>query len=927
MKITTTIRAIFIMLFASNTFLLLAQQDSIILEDESGQTSFLMPFYESSLGNTTAPVQIIKGKGLESYPGTDVTLSLTGRIANGVITERYNPLESRSGMQFRGSNYLVLVDGVPRPLSDLSAFEIESINVIKGLSGTAMFGSDALEGILYVETKKGISGKKEISLEVDQGISFVQKNYLPRWANSYEYASLYNEASINDGLPEPYSAEDLQGYQSGESPLRYPDENLYDQIFNSRMNYSRVNLFFRGGDNSTRYFINLAYQNEGEGLYKMGKFGTDDLKLRTNLDVDLSDVIHLNVGAMGSVNLAEYSNAESEVWSILSSYPPNAYPVEIATDTFGTNPAYPINPVGDLTEYLSSQDINRTGRFNIKLDVDLSSLLPGLKMDNLLSYDMVTRSTLRERPNKTYPLFQPVFIDDDGIPDSLIQYGLSDPSAGVSIANDYYSAQFYQYSQLAYNRQFGNHAIDAGIVNSFKYYSYRLNNSFEQDIKKQDLSFKFSYSYNNKYNLDFIGSYTGIMNLPADKRFQAYPTVGVSWLVSEESFLKSSELVNYLKLRASYGKMGVFNSSELFIHTTYWDQSGWTVFNNRTETADGRFRGTIREQIGNEEITWGELTETNIGTDISILANKLSVSFDYFTRTSEGLVDNYQIPSIVGLTSYQANIGSIEKVGFDASLFIRLMDKKDFDLNLNFNLGHYVSTVLVNNELDVPFEWMSRINRPTDAIFGLEANGLIDDDETTEEPIALFGKVNPGNIQYTDLNDDGVIQDEIDEKMIGNNTPRYNYGLYISMRYKQTSLKINGYGRSGYNINTLNNPYFYAYGNSKYSEYTLDNRWTAEQPDVDASHPRLTTTSNSNDRRASTYWLMDGGYFRIKSAELAYTFEDVRGGTNQIRIFARGTNLFTFSKIKDLDPENLNLGVTTYPSMQTFSLGLSLTFN
>lgn len=916
------------MLFASNALLVSAQEDNTRIKDDSIRSTFNIPFYESSLKNSTAPVQIIDGEDLVSVPGTDVRLALSGKIANGVITESYNPLEERASMQIRGSNYLVLIDGVPRPLSDISAYEIESINVIKGYSGTAMFGADASAGIIYVETKKGIPGKNKISLEVDQGLSFVQDKYLPNWLNSYDYASLYNEASLNDGLTEPYSAEALEAYQSGDSPIRYPDEDLYDQIFNSRMNYSRVNLNFRGGGETTRYFINLGYQSEGNGLYKIGDFNTHDLKLRTNLDIALTEIIDLSLGAYGRIGLASYSNAENEVWDVLSSYPPNAYPVEIATDTFGTDPAYPINPVGDLTEYLSTNEITRTGRFNIKLSIDLASLLPGLKLDNLLAYDIRTYAAYSKRINKTYPLFEPVFIDEDGTPDSLIQYGLFDPSAGVSITGNLYDNRFFQYSQLAYDRHFGMHYINAGIVNSFRINNYRLGDASQQDIKNQDLSFRLRYSFNNKYNFDFIETYSGIMNLPADSRFKGFPTFGVSWLISEESFLKSSDLLSYLKLRGSYGKLGIFNSSDLFISSSYWDQSGWTTFNNYTETSTLRFRGTRRMQIGNEDIAWGEMTEMNVGTDVSFLQNKISVSFDYFNRKSEGLMLEYPIPSIIGTQNYRSNLGSNETTGFDASFSARPFSSKDFDLALNLNMGYFETTVVTNNELEVPYEWMSRVNRPTDAIFGLVADGLIGNDEAADAPVPLFGRVDPGNIQYEDLNGDGFIQAEIDEEMIGNYRPRYNFGLILSVRYKQISLIMNGFGLAGYQINTLNNPYYYAYGNAKYSEYVLENRWSEDQPDVNAKHPRLTTTSNNNDRRTSSYWLIDGGFFRIKNAELAYTFQiGKNGANNKFRIFARGTNLLTISKIKELDPENLTYGVSTYPSMQTYSMGLSVTFN
>ncbi|MFC2081489.1 hypothetical protein ACFLR8_04695, partial [Bacteroidota bacterium] len=311
----------------------------------------------------------------------------------------------------------------------------------------------------------------------------------------------------------------------------------------------------------------------------------------------------------------------------------------------------------------------------------------------------------------------------------------------------------------------------------------------------------------------------------------------------------------------------------------------------------------------------------------AVLFNNLSLAFDYFDISREGLIMNSPIPAVLGTQSFMDNIGITAYSGFDLSVRYTYKQGNNLSFSVGVNVGHYSSEVVESNELDYPFPWIGSEGRPSDAIYGLEAEGLLTEADIEGGPNQLFGPVSPGNIKYKDLNGDDAVQDFIDEKMIGHNRPRYNYGIDLKVKYQNFNLYVLGYGLSDYDITIRNNPYFFTYGNNKYSAYVQANRWTMDNPDVNAAHPRLTSGSNNNDDRNSSYWLINGGFFKIKNVELSYTFnESVIPKISMLKVFLRGTNLLTFSAIEDLDPENLDFGISTYPSMRTFTTGLSITF-
>jgi len=877
--------------------------------------------------DVTAPVTIITGEELSRYPSRNILEALAGKIPSGkFLTSSYAPGNESVSMRIRNMEYGTIVDGIARPLTDLTADEIESITILRGMSARAMYGYDAGPGLIVVKTKRGKQGTRNVSVNVEYGAKMTIEDKLPRWLSSYDYARLYNEAAENDNINAPYSEDDLNGYAQGNS-LKYPDEDIYAQYFNNSMEYKRANLQLSGGSKGTNYFMNFNYLGSGNGWLKEKEKNYNQLRLRSNVDVQISEDFRLSVDALGSMTFQKDPLDIGSVWNVLSSYPPNAYPVAIKADTFGMHPSYPINPVANLYKRDVQENIYRAGQMNLRSDYDFSKFLEGLKAEAYLTYDLYNTQRFATKNGYQFPLYESNWLTDVAGNDSLslISHGTEEPAAGKSKTSDSYALQAGAYFNISYTNSFDKHDV-AGRVNYFLQYARKK--GVVQDFKRQNVSFTGNYAYDKKYYVDLILQYMGTMGVVEANRFKLFPTVGMGWIMSKEDFFSPS-FVDLLKLRTSYGSMGVYDGSRNFLYRTEYRDNGSLQFGTEGNTQNNK---TIyMTQYGNPGLDWGTIKEFDAGIDALFFNKRLTMQIDYYHMTHSGLVQNAMSPDILGVLNYYANIAENKYSGIDGA--VHFSDHSgDFSYSLGFNAGYNNSEKVKDNNPDYEYEWMNRTGNPTDAIYGLVAQGLFKDEtEIASSPIQTFGDIAPGNIKYENLNagDDNIIESLTDSKMIGHSNPRFIYGADINLGYKGFELFVLGYGVSKRDIDVRNNNYYHADSKDKYSQYVLDNRFQTSSPSVNALHPRLTTMSRANDNQRSSYWLKNGAFFKIKNVELAYSFSDKIANKlllPNLRLFIKGANLATFSKIEELDPESLNMGVSTYPSMRTFTGGLSIKF-
>ncbi len=915
-------------------------RDSIeyVIKKDGNLNDVGLPYNKTTdILRTTSPVTVITGEELSRYPTNNLMEALTGLIPGmRILKTNYEPGGSNDvSLLIRGFNYTTIVDGVERSLNNLSPDEVESVSVLRGMSARANYGYPAADGLIVVKTKRGQRGQNEISANVEYGLRAVDQNRIPRWLNAYDYATMFNKAAINDGaspddpLDLPYSPEYLEGYRTGKNPLKYFDEDLYSQVFNNTMDYKRMNVNYGGGSESTNYFFNLNYFGEGGGYLKHKSTTYDKVSLRSNVDVDINEDFRFSLDALASIEMRKFPLDMGSVWPVLSGYPVNAYPVEIAQDTFGTHPTFSRNPVADLIKRDYRNRLDRSGQVNAGFEYNLGKYIKGLSVDAYLSYDVYNYIEISHKRNFSYAMYEPVWITTPAGTDSmyLIQYGENRPDAGAARTGDRFTSRIGGFVDLNYRNSFGKHEIWSNL-NGYLQSITRQGNPI--DDRRVNFSYSGNYTFDQKYYLDVIMSLTGHQNIHPDNRFKLFPTVGFGWMLSEEEFIQKISFIDRLKLRASYGTQGFYNSGNPFLYETRWRSYGNTNF--EMEPGGSQVVGRQRVYVdhdGNPELGWGTLTEFDAGIDGVFFKEKISIQLDYFNMERTGYILPATVPDIIGLTNFYSNVGAYKYYGVDGSVSYKV-NLGDFHYTISFNGGYNNSEVLADNLPTYQYEWLNRIGNPTDAIYGFEAIGLFEDQEDIDgSPLQTYGAVFPGNIKYADLNEDSAVTSNFDQKMIGHSNPRLTYGAQISIGYKNIGLYVMGYGMSRRDVSVQSNNYYHQDGYDKYSEYIMENAWTTDNPDPEALHPRLTTASFRNDNLNSTYWLRNAGFFKIKNVELSYTLpKSVISNFNlsNLKFFVRGANLLTFSEIKELDPENLNLGVNTYPSMRTFTGGVSLNF-
>lgn len=895
-----------------------------------------------NMQSMTGPAVVISGDELARYPSSNLKEALTGHISNGVVKRTDysvggSTLEQSAdvSLTIRGFEYTTIVDGVVRPLDDLSPDEVESVSILKGMSTRAMFGYPAADGLIVVKTRRGVRGEREISVNAEHGARVISRDRMPEWLGAYEYATLYNQAAINDGAdPEdlenlPYSPEYLNGYREGSNPSKYYDEELFDEVFNSSMKYTRVNANYTGGSETTNYFINLNYLGEGAGYLKGKSMTYDQLRLRTNIDVQVTQDFSYSVDVLASLQFRESPLDIESAWTALENYPVNAYPVMISADSFGTSSSFPINPVADIAKRNTKKRTDRTGQVNVGAEYDLRHVLKGLSASAYMSYDVYNYQELATEANYTYAKYEPVWVKTAGGEDSVYynQFGVDVPDAGQTRTADSFTSRIGAFANLNYFRRFGNHSLGVYL------------NAFSQSVTQKEYALKdrrlnyslsSSYQFKNKYLLDVILSMTGHQYLPEQNRFKMFPTVALGWVLSKERFLEQSSVISFLKLRASYGEMGFFNSDQPFLYKTEWETLGATYFDK--EVAGSQRQTMQRVYVnhdGNPDIGWGTSTEFDVGIDASLWNRHLSMQLDYYLINKSGFIQTAMVPDIVGLTNYYENNGEINYEGLDG--FIQYSGKvSSLFYQLGINVGYNRSEIIEDNLPEYEYEWLNREGRPEDAIYGFTSLGLFENEaDINNSPFQTYGVVQPGNIKYQDLNGDDQVTSNFDRKMIGHTNPRLNYGIHINLHYNGFQLYLLGSGLTKHHVDVQANTYYHADGSSKYSNYIKRHAWTMNNQDAGALHPRLTTESIRNDNLLSTYWLRNAAFFKLKCAEFSYTLPTAvvdRLSLSNVRFFMRGSNLFTFSHIKDLDPESLHLGVSTYPSTRTFTAGIDIHF-
>lgn len=820
---------------------------------------------------------------------------------------------------------LIIIDGIERPLEDLTPEEIESITVLKDATSKILYGPKAVNGVLLVKTKRGIKYKRDRQFNIEFGAQTPVR--MPEYLNSADYATMYNQARINDGLSPYYTQTDIDGYRMGTNPVLYPDVDFHKLCLNDHMSYRKAIAQFRGGNESAQYYVNVTYAGYG-GYEAVGKNNTSNkFNLRVNLDYKVNDWLKAFVDIAGQMEFytTNYMSAD-KLFSRLSSHRPNAYPIKFSdpgnpgTEIYGAMENANLsssreNIYAEMALGGSKENTVRKGQTNIGFDLSLDRYVKGLSAKAYVTFDVYNYLVVGK--NENFSSYRPIFNENSLIGKELltVEKKVSDKSR---IADQMYRNYGY-FGQLSYDRTFqAKHQLKSDLV---IFQSRRENLGSSQDDVNRTFALRTNYVYNKKWIAELDMAVMGSSRFTKGNRYGYFPTVGVAWIASEEKFLKDKEWLDFLKIKASTGLLGTDNYFDFFLFESRWNTSQSTHFGPKLEED---VNTSTLVHVGNPDLTWEKSFEINIGAEASFL-NCLTADFNYFNNYRyDILTPTTSFSSINGGELMYRNYGSVRNQGVELALeYSGNIGKLHYSIG-----GNTIWSKAVYEKTD-DMEGLSsnrkKEGKPVDTRFGLIAEGLFKSgDEIAAHPVQDFGPVQIGDVKYANINNDHHIN-ENDMLPIGNEYPRFQFGLNINLAYKGFELSLSGSGMAQYDI-YLNNSYYWMREDQKYSTFVKNyfNPSTGE-----GKFPRLTTQQNQNNYRSSSLWMRSGNFFKLRDAMLSYSLP--QNITNkmtlkQVKLFVRGSNLFTVSSIKDLDPEYIDAGVTGYPFFRSFTGGINVVF-
>lgn len=939
-------------------------------------------------------VATITTKDLTQSPTANINNALAGRLP-GLIVNQYaggEPGVDQSELFIRGKatygnqSAIVIVDGIERDMSYLAPDEIETFTILKDASATAAYGIRGANGVIVITTKRGKAAEKAtVNLKASIGIN--QPIGFPEYLGSADYATLYNEARLNDAkmTGADISSLNLFSQQAIDNFRRAKGDNsdglgydwdYYDFAFKPGLQED-VSLSIRGGTDKVRYYVLANYFSQG-GNYKYSNAGEYDSQtkftrynFRSNIDININRYLstRLDLGARITDRNAPGTTA-GRLMTICATQPPylpilveeNAHPQN--EEYIQQNPRgmlygdniYRYNLLGELsrTGYLNEKNTYLNGSFAMNLDMEF--LTKGLKAEVMFSYDAsegrwinrkldTYKDGYREYPK--YATFMPIEGSDaymagghyTGAYKTGNKYDI-DQTIGNGFSHNASDGRTYIQARLDYNRLFSNrHEVTAMLL------ANRGNRTVNNELAyhSQGITGRFAYYYNQKYLMEFNFGYNGSENFAPGKRYGFFPAGSIGWVVSEEEFMKKASWIDFLKVRASYGLVGSDNVSSRFPYLAFYGGGSGYDFGNNFGTNVG---GTSEGNLANANLTWEKARKLNVGIDFTILNQRLALTIDAFYEyrfdiitdmNSDGIMG---YPDIVGKDAALQNLGEVSNRGVDIELSWNDKIGKDFRYYIRPNLTFSRNRLEYKAEVARKNSWRKETGKRLYENFVYVFDHFVADQEEADRLNKIgyqpWGQLIPGDVVYKDLDRNGVIDDE-DRTAMGNpRSPELMFGIPFGFQYKNFdfSVLLQGATKSSILLNgaaVFDFPQFEQDKIGRVKKMHLD-RWTPETA-ATAKYPALHYGTHDNNKNGnSSLFLYDASYLRLKNVEIGYNVSPKllrKFHVQQARIYVQGLNLLTFDKLGDvdIDPETKSGdGASWYPIQKVFNFGIDITF-
>ncbi|OFV17083.1 SusC/RagA family TonB-linked outer membrane protein [Sphingobacterium sp. HMSC13C05] len=957
--------------------------DITLLNSESNLEEVVVVGYGKQRKETvTGAVATVKGSDLAQSPALNVSNALTGRVPGVTATNgSAEPGYDGSNIKIRGTNTLgnssplVVIDGVPAReggIDRINPRDIENISVLKDASA-AIYGARAANGVILVTTRRGKTGKPQFSYTFNQGYS--QPTVIPKLTDASQFAAIRNEleiynlpveewsaayTAINEKgsynkqgggvLDAPFKPEDIQKFKDGSDPWGHPNTDWYKATLKNWSPQQRHNLQINGGTEDVKYLMSLGYQNQ-DAYYKNSATGYKQYDLRINLDANISQYIKTQFGVLGRQENRNFpTKSAGTVFRMLMRGNPTQ-PAIWPNGMPGPDIENGENPVV-ITTNATGYDHDKRYYFQTNGQVEITNpWIDGLKLTLNASVDKYVKNQKTWVTPWTLYSWQGAYEADGSTPQLVPgRRGPADPNLNQSNEDQ---LNILLGGILSFERKFGDHQVNAiaGInretIDNDKFSAYRryfLSNAIdylfaggEQEKNNDGSAWKrarlnyfgrFGYNYKSKYIAEFLWRYDGSYMFPESERFGFFPGAMAGWVVSEENFWKENvPVINYFKIRASYGQMG---NDNIYYDDKLQEYQYFSTYSFGTYIVNDKLAKTLFEsRVPNEMITWEVANNYNLGFDFQFLQGKLNFEFDIFKNRRNSILwrKNASIPQSTGMTLPAENIGKVDNKGWEFNLGYR-GKVGDLGYTVGVNGGYAKNKIIFWDEAPGAPAWQQSTGKPIKTDIYYVYDGVFRDMEDIAnnklDYSAITKTLRPGDMKYKDFNGDGKITPDDKVRRDKNSDPTFQGGFNFSLTYKDFDLSVLFQGATGGEIR-VGTDESGSIGN--FVEEFYDKRWSISNPS--SVYPRLTDRGNQYYSYNNTYWMRSTDYLRLKNVEIGYNLASSicsKIGIGSLRLYANGMNLMTWSKIKMYDPEAVNALGQYYPQARLINFGALLSF-
>lgn len=895
----------------------------------------------------TAAITTVDVSQLTNIPKPDVISALQGRVAGLTINETSGAPGSSPSIQIRGigtidggTSPLIVIDGVPGggQLQNIPAYDIESISVLKDASASAIYGARAANGVILITTKRGARADGKPQVEFNSHTGFQRLGQVPAKLNAKEYANLLNEVYYNDGLDPVFDENDMSFYNTGKTDDLHGNTDWHAVTLYKTSPIYTNHLGVSGNGKIGRYYIAGEYMSQRGLLKKQDEYKR--MNLRANVTSDLTDNLQLNYSSAYTRTHSLGGSSSSHFGNIFKT--PAIGNATVSTGHYGDMiyaKGYWLSDIANVWHWMNKSGPNSLNWNNFIQNANLSfTPVKSLNFNARVGYNLVYG-------DNSY--YTPVDGAWNVLTQSYSQMGRNSYSESwnKSTKLDYqvtgsFDRQFKEhyfklltgYSQETYRSDFIS-ASRKDYINDTIYELYpgsaatQENNGGADHWSVASLFGRLNYSLKDRYLLEVNARYDGSSRFAPGKRWGLFPSLSAGWNLHEESFLSGSSIVDRLKLRASWGQLGNSEKIGLYLWYSGVNSGSWQTFD------DVMAMGIAPSRFANSLLSWETSATSNIGVDASLWNGKLGFELDFWKKTTHDILLTVPVSTVIGVSgsTLTVNAGKVGSHGFDLTMTSRGAISRGLTYEARFSLTGWNSWLIDIGDRATPFSTEFRPGADLGNMYGYEALGIINDDETLAAYKNIdgvnFSQIKKGDLRYKDQNGDGKL-DHRDVVKLGNSNTKNNFGLNLSLGYKGFDFSVLFQG--AFNVDRWitgdARQTFIGYASPEVNQ--LD-RWTEENPDPNATYPRLRrlyTFNNSN----SDWWIRNGAYLRLKNLQLGYTVPEAwvsKIKLHTVRLFFSATDLFTYAPdyLKGYNPE-ANIEGYIYPTLRTSSIGLNVKF-